>query len=726
MKPDIDQDTKPSSESPAPSLANYFSTPQWVLYAVFIVGALLLRWIGLDERPYHHDESLHGMYGRYFYDFPDQNYYRYDPMLHGPMLYNLLRVVYSTIGYSDFGARSLITLIGTFFLFLPLIFRRFFSRNVVLALTAAIAFSPTIIYWSRFLREDFLVLGGWFLMLYGCVIAQPKRRALFVLVGFAIQLCTKENSFVNLALLLGYLMFEGGYRLFLNRPLREIKAEWITALTIGAMFVIAVALAYQFTHEVSDPRLAGVALACSIITYLVLLARRDTECARVWASIRDYPVHLILGFAIAAFIYVYLYSAGFRHADGILDGLYRKSIGYWIHHHSIERIAGPFLFHFYLLSWYELPFVLAVIFQMFLFYREAGRKTRWVAGSVLGLTFLALVFRDAAIVTAIWKFFKLKDGLDLIGLSIFLVHPVLVTLYHLNQNQRVLAFFGYFFTANLFTYSYLGEKVPWLSMYPLVSGVIYLALYFQDYFMRHPIANIRECSSDRLILRIGTVILLLGLAFTVQEGIQKTTPWFNFVFELPDAARGSAVFLASGVSLIALGILAGMYNWLPRYNLAILLLVLVSVWNFRAALLTNFVYAGHAREYISQVHTTPEFHKLMHQMRFEVEVQNRGFKPTIYIKGDGTWPSTWYLRDIPEYKFTINEKDRPTFDYIIQDWAEPAKDVPPGFKAVRINLRGWWVPDFKVMTLRGFLNYALNHTPWNSPGYQYVNLLVKE
>src|SRR4029078_6194249 len=148
---------------------------------------------------------------RYFYDFPDQNYYKYSPMLHGPLLYNLLRVVYSTVGYSDWGARSLITLIGSVFLFLPLIFRRFLTREIVIALTAFIALSPTIIYWSRFLREYFLVLSGWMLMFYGVLLAAPNRKALFVLVGLAIQFCTKENSYVTTALLFGYLVFEGCY-----------------------------------------------------------------------------------------------------------------------------------------------------------------------------------------------------------------------------------------------------------------------------------------------------------------------------------------------------------------------------------------------------------------------------------------------------------------------------------------------------------------------------------
>ena len=729
-------------------LRTYFSAAQWVVFGVCLVGGLLLRWIGLDERPYHHDESLHGMYGRYFYDFPDQNFYKYSPMLHGPGLYNLLRVVYSTVGYSDWGARSIIALLGSLVLFLPLIYRRFLSRELVLAITAFAAFSPTLIYWSRFLREDFIVLTGWALLLHGCLGAAPSRRALFVLLGLAVQFCTKENSFVTAALLVGYLLFEGSFRIFLMgagggrawSPLHNLKVhQWECAilLALGILIAALVPSLGEFMKTLAEgaqknDQLAGMvalffaAIAILVLVYAAFLARGDTALRRVVGTITHHPLPFLLGFFIAAFLYCYLYSAGFRYDRGILDGLYRESIGYWAHHHNIERIAGPFLFHFYVLSWYEMPFVIAFFLHLALFYRRAPRWIQGIAGLSVFALILALTNADSALVNGIEKFFKLKDLLDLTGLVIFLIHPVLVTIYHLAREERALAFWGYFFTANLFTYSYLGEKVPWLTLYPFIPGIIYLALFFHDYFTRHPISNWASLSLDWTVLYAGSFLIVLGLAFAFQEGFQRSDSLASFLLNLPDTVRDSWFFLLMGVLIAIVGTVSFQREWLPRYNLKLLLFFAVTAWSLRIALLTNFVYAGHARELLSQVHTTPEFHRLMKEIRNQIEVQQRGYKPTVYISGDATWPSTWYLRDIPEYKFSVDPKDRPSFSYIVQDWAEPPKDVPFGFKAVRVNLRGWWVPDMKAMTLRNFLNYALNHTPWNSPGYQYVNLLVKQ
>ena len=56
------------------SWTSFFLAKEWVLFSLLLVLGLLLRWLLLDMRPYHHDESLHGMYGRYFYDLPNSNF----------------------------------------------------------------------------------------------------------------------------------------------------------------------------------------------------------------------------------------------------------------------------------------------------------------------------------------------------------------------------------------------------------------------------------------------------------------------------------------------------------------------------------------------------------------------------------------------------------------------------------------------------------------------------
>jgi uncharacterized protein (TIGR03663 family) len=511
------------------------------------------------------------------------------------------------------------------------------------------------------------------MMLWGVLGARSSLKALWILTGLSLHFTAKENSYVACAIFAGYLVSDFVYQLvFRNRTFAE------------------------------------------------------TEIGRIWRYVNEYRLPTVLATAAAVFIFCYLYSAGFRHSEGILDGLWRKSIGYWLHHHKIERISGPFLFHFYVLSWYELPFIGIFFYTALNMYRNAIRPVQ-LAGLAMIVLAILMTFttKDTPVLGQLWTIFKLKKSLDAFGLVILLIHPIILTYHHISRDERALAWFGYLFTANFFTYSYLGEKVPWLTLYPLVTGIVYFALFFNKR-VNDPNYQPSLASIGLIIRRFGEILVVLGILFVLQEALMRSDDMGKFIVSAINSAKENSMFFACGLTLIIFGLLADTAKMFDRINVAHFMLLCICLWNIRAAIQTNFVYAGQAREYLSQVHTTPEFHDLMKTIRREVEVQNRGFKPKIFISGDATWPSTWYLRDIPEYKFTASEAERVTFDYIIQDYKEPPTNVPAGYEVAKINLRGWWVPDFEQMTLRGFLNYSLNHTPWNGVGHQYVHLLVKK
>ena len=91
-----------------------------VYLAVVILLGIILRLYNLDIRPYHHDESIHAMYGQYIYNDPTNGFYKYNPMLHGPFLYNVLPFAYQIFGLSDWAARLLPCLLGIAMIFWPL------------------------------------------------------------------------------------------------------------------------------------------------------------------------------------------------------------------------------------------------------------------------------------------------------------------------------------------------------------------------------------------------------------------------------------------------------------------------------------------------------------------------------------------------------------------------------------------------------------------------------
>ena len=656
-------DSAPITTEPQ-SWTSFFLAKEWVLFSLILVLGLLLRWLLLDMRPYHHDESLHGMYGRYFYDFPNSNFYKYDPMLHGPMLYNCMRFIYAMFGDSLWAARTPVCIMGTLFMFLPFVFRSYFKRSTVLILTAAVALSPTLVYWSRFLREDYWVVSGMLFTMYGFTIAPKPLKAFFVMFGITIQWCTKENVFVSLAILVGYFIFEALF-------------QWL------------------------------------------VLGEKDTLAHRVGRYIAAHIWETVLGFVVCAIIYCWFYGAGFRYPEGIIKGLGGAAIDYWGAHHKMERIKGPFNFHLYVTAWYELPFFVAFLTHVALFYKRARAEIQFCALLVFAGTVLACLVTDANTIqeNKLWQFFKLKDHLDIVGLSLLFFHAPFVTIQHLLRRERGLAAAGYFFTATFFSYSYLGEKVPWLSMYPLVFGLPYLALFFQDYFTKYPI-NYAAYPVRKALLWVGTISMILGIIFVLEQWGLKNEERFSLE---------NRVFILFGVLLVACAMADLFDNFLGHIHLGRWLTIIAIIFSLRAAVQTNYVYAGKETEYLSQVHTTYELAETAKQIIDEATFERNAYRPKVYATGETTWPLTWYFRNIPqEYKFSIKPEEIPNFSYIYLSWKEnpEAGYIPAGFYSRRINLRGWWVPDFKKVTLKKFLRYSVNHYPWSDSGFSYATFLV--
>lgn len=678
------------------TLWSYFNLNEWCMYLLFVLVGIGLRWILLDMRPLHHDESLHLIYGFYSFDHPDQQFYKYDPMLHGPWLYNFLPLVYAVIGWSEWAARAPIALIGSLFLFVPLFFRQYFSKTAVLVLTAALSLSPTMIYWSRFLREDFWVLSWWLLVAYGALLAPGRWRVALVFLGVVLQFCTKENSFVTLAVIVGYLLFEALYYC-----LTRIK---------GLL-----------------PKELSMEQSC----FVVLMFQSVT---RHWKA-------ALIGVLFGGFVFFFFFTAQFRYSGGdpclewwngklcfgvLYDALWRKSIAYWFQHHQMERIKGPFLFHVYVLFWYELPFVLVWLLQIAAMFKRGIGFIRLKLALLLGVILILSLasfyitpdLRKWLEGSWIWSFCKLKDFRDFIGMIFLLCYAPLVTIHHLTRGERALAFWGYFFSATIFTYSYLGEKVPWLGVYPLVAGLVYFTLFFDAFSRqyRQELGWFKSVSWHNVLLCVGSVLVVLAIIFVAEN--QDGQFFREVLFE------NRYIFLTGGV-ILAFAWLAEWSGMLGQVNLKILLFVVFSVYSLRAALQTNYFYAGESNEYLSQVHTTYQFHRIALRIRDEMKALSKGYAPLLLVEGDATWPMTTYMIRMPEYRFTRDQKERAEFDYIITNWKDRLA-IPEGFKVEKVHLRGWWVPDFGEVTLKKFLTYAVTHKPWNSEGYSDVALMTKQ
>src|SRR6266568_199390 len=125
-----------------------------IAYAALVGIALVLHFWDLGARALHHDESLHATYSYYLYRGSG---YKHDPLMHGPVLFHLTALMYFLFGVSDATARFAAALAGTALVFTPLFLRRWIGRWGALAASAMLVFSPAILFYSRFIREDIFV-----------------------------------------------------------------------------------------------------------------------------------------------------------------------------------------------------------------------------------------------------------------------------------------------------------------------------------------------------------------------------------------------------------------------------------------------------------------------------------------------------------------------------------------------------------------------------------------
>ena len=161
---------------------------------LIIIGAAMRLW-DLGSRAMHHDESLHALYS---WNFAEGRGYAHDPMMHGPFQMEATAGVFYVLGDGEFTARLLYAVAGTLLIALPFFLRYRLGRIGALLVSVMLTFSPAMLYFSRFARNDIL-MAVWVL---GLVIAMwryldsGRSRYLYIASALlALAFATKENAY---------------------------------------------------------------------------------------------------------------------------------------------------------------------------------------------------------------------------------------------------------------------------------------------------------------------------------------------------------------------------------------------------------------------------------------------------------------------------------------------------------------------------------------------------
>jgi|Deesub1362B_J571_1020462.scaffolds.fasta_scaffold00039_135 uncharacterized protein (TIGR03663 family) len=298
-----------------------------VIILVLIITAVT-RLAFLDARPMDHDESVHAWLA---YDLLENHRYTYDPAFHGPFLYFFTAGIFWIFGDLDLTSRFLPVFFSFTGVYFAIKYKRWLGDGVYIFLFILL-FSPSILYYSRYLRNDITVLASFLVVVY-CYFrycesegVEPKnveskgtesRKELYAYLAslfLAIMICSKENSYIYVGILVSFVLFYGFY----NERFNYIRAKFLNW---------------------------------------------NAQKVRM----------IVLSFIIFFSLFSTLYTAGFSD----IDGLRRATIGaveHWFTMHASKDHAKPALYYAGLLLRYEFLPVALSIASIPLFYQRFRRK----------------------------------------------------------------------------------------------------------------------------------------------------------------------------------------------------------------------------------------------------------------------------------------------------------------------------------------------------------------
>ncbi|MGI6022974.1 MAG: flippase activity-associated protein Agl23 [Methanoculleus sp.] len=206
------------------------------IFLLILLVTIVLRFYQLDLKLFHHDEAIHAWFS---YRLLTEGTYSYDPMYHGPFLYYTAAGIFSLLGDSDLVGRILPALFGT--LLVPLLYPiyrlGYLDQKQTLVAALFLAVSPSMVYFSRFLRNDiyiaFFTLALLVALLYYFERGQ-MRYALLAGAAAGLGMSTKENMPIVLLIFGIFILY-----LVWTRKVR-LPARWVRDVVVGGVVVVGI------------------------------------------------------------------------------------------------------------------------------------------------------------------------------------------------------------------------------------------------------------------------------------------------------------------------------------------------------------------------------------------------------------------------------------------------------------------------------------------------------
>ncbi len=659
-----------------------------IVWIALLLFAATLRLYDLGARVISHDESLHTYYA---WELSQGRGFEHTPLMHGPLQFHAVAFTYFLFGDSDFTSRIPSAMFGIVAVGLLWYFRDIFGRVGALVAAGLITISPMMVYYSRYVRNESLVVVWVLIMLLAIAryFHDKHPKWLYVLAGaMALNHATKEVAFLYDAI---WMVFLG---IIFVRD--NIRAEWpnkllkrMFLLFLVASVVFGVTALMSLSYDISDSLMMinpGIIDIDSIgnISGIIALGLVGLSAATVfaarWKAVQIYPsfhilvimTSLVLPQLVALPVRTLL---GSDPLDYTSDGMWRTGSVFAVL--MIMSIALG-------MSWDRKKWMVCagVFYSIYIIFfttvfSNGGGLTSGFAGS-LGywmeqqsvergsqpwyyyfLVLIPLYEYLPAIGTMVggWMFTRswkkdkitgryLKDSYSGFPMRSYLMFWCLTT---------------------FLIYVLAGEKMPWLTVH-LSLPMILISGWVFGYGIRR--VDWRKFGASKIMV-LSAIMFVAGLALfdLIKILVSLILGWRTSESSVPFQGttliqiEDTMAFLAASVVLV-LAIVAvvhlirqiGMRQF--RYVTNSVAIAFLAILTLRTTLIANYIKFDEQTEFINYASGAPGIKVVMDQVEEISRTSTDGLGIKVAYDDDVSWPFTWYLRDYSNQVFFGAEPSR--------------------------------------------------------------------
>lgn len=701
------------------------------LYGVLIIVALTTRLWGLGVRVQSHDESLHTKYSWNLYVGQG---FQHTPLMHGPFLFHATALSYFLFGDNDFTARLAVALMGVAVVAFPYLVRRWIGRLGALVASFFLLISPSIAYYSRYIRHDIPVIL-WALIVFFAMWSYLRdgrdRWLTLMAAGVSLMFATKEVAFIYNAIfgffLVGVFIWQAVGQDWGDRErLKQAVGGALIGVAVGVLVLSIGVLSGVGQGEEGQTALPPWALIGGAVAAGALVAGLVALLVGTWRNLRTYrsfDLTILLGTLCLPFLApIPIAVLGLDPVDYNTPTIYYSGAILAVVFAVSAAIGLVWNWRRWSIA-AAIHYAISIILFTTVFTNGSG-----IASGFVGSMGYWLAQQEVKRGGQPWYYYGIVVPMyEYLPLLLTLVTGGYLTVRSIFRSGRgagsvasratldartLFVPFLLWWTASAWViYSYAGEKMPWLTVH-LALPMILLGAWGVGRF-------IEAIDWERVVRDRVWMAALLAPPFAMAVGVLVYAAGVGpFQGSSLASLMVTGQFLGSLLAALAFG--AGLFYVIGKNGVGVTLRVLLLVGLLVPVLLTvrhswhfNYINYGYPIEHLVYAHAAPAVKETMRQIE-ELSRRVVGGPELIEVAygADGSWPFHWYLRNYPNASFYGESPSREQMDAPViiagrDQWDDVSPYTANDYTSNTYTYLWWPMEDYKGLTwerIRGALS----------------------